>query len=430
MKVSRRGQDARLGTWAATALVVSEVVGVGILLTPATMMRTLGGVWAPMAMWLAMGALAGAGALCYAELATRFPRAGGTYVFLREGFGRRCAFVYGWMAMLVMDPGITAALGIGIAQYTLAAVGGPSRLTPLLAVGFIAGFALLATRGLGANARVLRTTATLKLLIVTVLVVAGGAALVSGERAPSGDTSFGAATLAPAAVAAFFAFGGWWDLGRMGEEVESPRRTMPMALVGGVLLVTLIYMMVTASFALAAPRSAAASDEALVASVGAALFGDAAGRLLAAMVVVTVAGSLAAVLFGAPRTYFAMARDRLLPGRFAWFDQERGSSPVGTLVQASLASALVLLGTFDQILGYFVPAAVFFLGLSAAALIRIDRSAGGGAVFRTPLYPLPLVLFLLQIVLMLVLFAVGQPVQTLLGAAVVLLGLGVSRFVI
>lgn len=166
-----------------------------------------------------------------------------------------------------------------------------------------------------------------------------------------------------------------------------------------------------------------------MAAAGEALFGRTAGRLLAAMVVVTVSGSLAAVLFGAPRTYVAMMRDGLLPVRYRWFDEARGSSPAGTTVQAALACVLVLLGSFDQILGYFVPAAVFFLGLSAASLVVLGRPVDAGA-FRTPLYPLPLVVFLVLIVAMLGLFLLGQPTQTLLGAAVVLLGLAVSRFVI
>jgi len=146
--------------------------------------------------------------------------------------------------------------------------------------------------------------------------------------------------------------------------------------------------------------------------------------------VVAVVGSLAAVLFGAPRKYAAMARDHVLPERLNWFDEGRGSSPVGTVVQASLACVLVLLGSFDQILGYFVPAAVFFLGLSAAALLKLDRPSLSSDVFRTPLYPLPLVVFLALIAVMLALFIVGQPTQTSLGAAVVMLGLLVSHFLI
>lgn len=421
----------RLGTWAATALVVSEVVGVGILLTPATMMRTLGGVRAPLVMWLAMGTLTAAGALCYAELSTRFPRAGGAYVFLREGFGRRCAFVYGWMAMLVMDPGITAALGIGFAQYLLATLGLAPRLAAPIAIAGIAGCALLVNRGVTASGRVMAWAASVKLLIVAQLVCAGVWRVAASGFAvnATAPVALGPQGIAAALIAAFFAFGGWWDLGRVSEDVAEPRRTMPVALVGGVLLVTAVYVMVTLTFALAAPAGAAQTDEAFVAAAGDALFGPTAGRLLAAMVVLTVSGSLAAVLFGAPRTYVAMMRDGLLPGRYQWFDEVRGSSPAGTLVQATLACVLVLLGSFDQILGYFVPAAVFFLGLSAASLLVLPRSTDA-ATFRVPLYPLPLVVFLVLIVAMIALFLAGQPTQTLLGAAVVLLGLAASRFVI
>jgi APA family basic amino acid/polyamine antiporter len=403
------------------------VVGVGILLTPATIMRSLNGIWPALWLWAIMGALTLAGALCYSELATRFPRAGGTYVFLEEGFGRRCAFTYGWMAMLVMDPGITAALAIGLAQYALVVTGGSPQYTQVVAIGAIVLFALIATRGVGANTRVLRWAAVLKLVIVAVLVLAGARLAMSGlagagspGTASPPDVEFRFSGLASAVIAAFFAFGGWWDLGRLGEEVASPRRTMPRALVGGVLLVTTVYVMVTAVFMMVG-HGAGSSDDAFVAAVGASLFGPAAGRVLAGMVVITVAGSLVAVLFGAPRTYLAMARDGVLPLGYAWFDAQRGRSLPGTLVQAGLASVLVLIGSFEQILGYFVPAAVFFLALSAAALLRIDRAAAN-QVFLAPLYPLPLVLFLGLMAVILVLFIGGQPVQTLLGGSVVLAG--------
>jgi len=125
----------RLGIWGATAMIVAEVVGVGIFLTPAAMMRALGTLERALALWGAMGALTFAGALCYAELSTRFPRAGGTYVFLEEAFGRRCAFVYGWMSLLVVDPGLTAALGIGGAQYLIAVTGVPPGLQSAVAIG-------------------------------------------------------------------------------------------------------------------------------------------------------------------------------------------------------------------------------------------------------------------------------------------------------
>ncbi len=415
-------------------MVVTQVVGVGILLTPATMMRTVGSTKTALAIWAVMGALSIAGALCYAELTTRFPKAGGGYVFLREAFGRRCAFVFGWMALPVMDPGITAALGIGLAQYLLATLGMAPMYVPVAAVVVTIAFGLLTLAGLSASARVLRWTAAAKLAIVAILL--GAAALRAGGSdaadasvvAATGTVSVGA--LAASVIAAFFAFGGWWELGRMSEEVESPRRTMPRALVGGLGIVTAIYALISVAYVLVSPGRVEGTDDAFVAAIGAALFGNTAGRLLAGMVVVAVAGSLAATLLAAPRMYLAMARDGLFPARLARFDEARGVSPAATLIQVALACLLIVLGSFDQILGYFVPVTVFFLGLSAAAVLVLPRPADDSRTFRAPLHPLPIVLFLLLILSVLALFAAGQPMQTLLGAAVAALGVPVSFLVL
>ena len=413
-------------------MVVSQVVGVGIFLTPATMMRTLGSPWAALGMWAAMGTLSAAGALCYAELATRFPKAGGSYVYLREAFGPRSAFVYGWMALLVMDPGLTAALGIGFAQYLLATVGGPPNLTSVVAIVAVIAFGLMTLLGIGSSARTMQWTAAAKLAIVVVLVGAalarvGDPDVVAQAATPAGFTS---GALAASLIAAFFAFGGWWDLGRMGEEVESPRRTMPRALVGGLMLVTAMYALVSVAYMLGTSGPTPGTDEAFVLRVGAALFGETAGYLLSAMVVVAVAGSLAAVLLGSPRVYVAMARDGVFPERLARFNVGRGTVPASTIVQVSLACGLVLLGTFNDILGYFVPCAVFFLGLSATAVLILPRPEPRADVFRTPFHPLPIALFLVMVLAVLAMFAIGQPRQTLLGAIVVALGIPVSWMVV
>jgi APA family basic amino acid/polyamine antiporter len=408
-------------------MVVTQVVGVGIFLTPATMMRTLGSTGAALGIWALMGALSIAGALCYAELTTRFPRAGGGYVFLREAFGPRAAFVSGWISLLVTDPGITAALAIGLAQYLLTVLGGSSASIPAAAIAAVIAFGSLTLLGRGASAKVLRWTAAAKLAAVAVLLLAaalrgGGASPAGGDVADAGTGLLSMDALAASVIAAFFAFGGWWELGRLSEEVEAPRRSMPIALVGGLILVTIIYASTSLAYQLAPPAAADGTDEAFVAAVGAALFGDTAARLLAGVVVLAVSGSLAATLLAAPRVYVAMARDHVFPARLARFDEQRGVSVGSTLIQMTLASVLIVLGTFDQILGYFVPVTIFFLGLSAAAILKLPRPSTDPSVFRAPWHPLPIVCFLVLIVGVLVLFAAGQPVQTMLGALVALLG--------
>lgn len=420
----------RLGPWTATAMVVTQVVGVGIFLTPATMMRTLGSLNAALVVWLVMGVLSVAGALCYAELSTRFPKAGGGYVFLREAFGARSAFVYGWMTLLVVDPGVTAALGIGLAQYLVTAIDMPASVVPAVAVTSIVAFGLLAYTGINASARVMTWTAAAKLAIVAVLV---GAAIVRTSTIAVHVEFASRLTmqaLASSLIAAFFAFGGWWEFGRMSEDVESPRRTMPRALIGGIAIVTAIYALASVAYTIVSKGLMVGTDEAFVALIGLQLFGASGGRLLAAMVVVAVSGSLAATLFGSPRLYVAMARDGLFPQGLARVDTRRGSVPASTLVQVALASLLVVLGTFNDILGYFIPCAVFFLGLSASAILFLPRSQDERQVFEAPLHPLPIVLFLVLVVALLTLFVLGQPKQTMLGALVVIAGLVVSRFVV
>ena len=118
----------QLGLLAVTTLVVGEVIAIGIFLTPAGMARSLGSPLWLLIVWLLMGFMALSGALCYGELAARAPEAGGGYVYLREAYGPAVAFLYGWKCMLVMDPGITAALAVGLASYVGYALGlaGPS----------------------------------------------------------------------------------------------------------------------------------------------------------------------------------------------------------------------------------------------------------------------------------------------------------------
>ena len=426
------GLPRRFGVWAALAMIIAEVMGVGIFLTPASMSRTLGSTSWVLGAWALVGVLSAAGALCYAELGSRFPEAGGGYVYLREAFGERCAFVYGWMSLLVMDPGLTAALGVGLATYLLVVLGASLSLVPVVAIGCIVVLATVTTLGIETSARVLRWTALAKLVTIAALIVAvivrGGSGDVSAASAGGGIPPFPA--LAGALMGAFFAFGGWWDLGKMSEEIIEPRRTLPIALVGGIVAVTLVYAGLSVAFMHAMQGRPQATDEAFVASLGSALFGAGAGQLLAAAVVVAVAGSLTAVLLGAPRVYLAMGRSGVFPASLVRFDLRRQSAPRATLIQVTLACILVMLGSFDQILGYFVPAAVFFLGLSAAAILVLPRPPQAPTIFRAPWHPVPIIVFLVLVVIMMVLFAVGRPVQTAIGAVVVGLGIPISFMVV
>ena len=425
----------RLGLGAATAAVAGEVIGVGIFLTPAGMARQLGSPFWLLVVWLFMGLMAVAGALCFGGLAARYPEAGGAYVYLREAYGPRLAFLYGWMQLLVIDPGVTASLAVGLAAYTSAVVGLSLPGQKILGIGVILVLAALNIRAARLGGGFLQTLAWLKVAALALLPVW---AVVLGLGKWSHFSPFVAqrpgsfplfAALAAGGAAAFYSFGGWWEATKIAEEVRNPERVMPRALVIGVIAVTAVYVLVTGVFVYLVPISQITSDETFMAQAGRQLFGAAGGDVMAALVVLCVAGSMAALLMLSPRVYYAMARDGLFFRSVAEVHPRFGTPARAIGIQAILASLLVVLGTFSQIVAYFVFVAVVFLGLTVAGIFRLRRTAGDSASPSVPGYPFTPLAFLLLVGLMLFLVGWHAPFQALLGVLVVLAGVPAFRLV-
>jgi len=420
-----------IGLATAAGLVVGEMIGVGIFLTPAGMAKGLGSFGLVLAVWLAMGAAALCGALCYGELAARFPQAGGLYVYLREAFGTsgpRLAFLCGWMYLLVLDPGLSAALATGIGAYAGALV--PGLAAKPVGIGFILAAAAANALGLRLAAGVTRVLAFVKVGLLVAIVAWGfGAGLGDPSRlALSAPRDPGAGPLLPALaaaiVSAFFSFGGWWDVAKVAGEVREPQRTLPRALAWGVAVTTGVYVLTSAVFVYLVPAAAVGSPETFAAQAGAVLFGARGAQAFSLVVILCVGSSLLAYMTAAPRVYYAMARDGLAVGAMGELHPKTGAPLRAIAVQAVLASVIVLLGRFDQIVGYFVFVLVLFLAASVAGLFRLRRH-GGAAPYRTPAFPLLASGFLLMTVVVLALLAAGQPLQAAAGVAVTTLGIPV-----
>ncbi|MGH9902759.1 MAG: APC family permease [Pyrinomonadaceae bacterium] len=422
----------QIGLRTATALVIGEVIGVGIFLTPAGMAKSVGSPLWLLVVWLVMGAMALCGALCYGELAARFPEAGGGYVYLREGYGEGLAFLYGWMALVVMDPGITAALATGLGEYA----GYVLNLSPAgvkaVAVASILMLAAANISGVRVGAWLMRWLTVLKLGLL-LFVLAWGFVFGLGDW--SNFTPFVAqrqgsapllVALAGGMVAAFFSFGGWWDLSKLAGEVRAPARTLPRALLYGVAAVTVVYTLTSAAFIYLVPIASVTSGETFAAQAGEALFGRFGGRVFAGVVIVTVLGSLAGLIMAAPRVYYAMARDRVFFEGVARLHPRFATPARAIAIQAALASLLVLLGNFDDIVAYFIFVVVLFIALTVAAVFRFRRGPQSPEPeYLTPGYPVTPIFFLSLVAVLLVLLAGNNPRQALLGAAVVALGLPV-----
>jgi len=431
------GLTRRLGLGTATALVVGEVIGVGIFLTPAGMAKSLGSPFWLLSVWLTMGVAAIGGAVCYGTLAARYPEPGGTYIYLREVYGRRTAFLYGWLSLLVTDPGLTAMLAVGLAGYA-------GHLAPMspwglkaIAVGSVALLAAVNIFGVSLGSRVLGTLAALKLGLLGFLVF-WGFSLGRGDWAnltPFWSQRAGSEplfkALAVGLVGAFISFAGWWDVSKIAGEVRDPRRTLPRALVLGVSIVTVVYVAVSGVFLYLVPADRIATDDqAFAALAGDALFGRQGEIAFAAIVVVSVAGSLAAILMAAPRVYYAMARDGVFFPSFAAVDPRRGSPTRAIAIQATLASTLALTGSFYQILSYFMVATLVFLALTVAAIFVLHRRFPADPSVAAPGYPISPLLFLIPTLAVIVSQFVRDPVHSTIGLIVVALGVPVSGWVL
>ena len=404
--------------------MVGGTVGVGIFLTPAGMARSLASPGLVFLVWAFMGAAALCGALSLGELASRYPQAGGSYVYLREAFGPAIAFLYGWKCLLVMDPGLTAALAMGLGAYAQATLPGLSPKAVALAA--IAVIGLANVLGVRLAAAIGHALAVAKIVLLVGLVIwgfAAGAGQLSRfepffARRPAAPPLVPA--LAGALVLAFFSFGGWWEAAKLAGEVRDPRRVLPRALALGVSAVTLLYVSVSAVFLYLVPIEASGSDETFAAQAGVAIFGPAGGRALSALVVVFVTSALFAFMTFAPRLYYAMARDGAAPAFAGRISARTGSPVLAIVVQAALASALVVLGSFETIVAYFVFVTVAFLALTVAGLYRLPRPDPGG--YRVPGWPLTPLVFLAMLLVTLALLGASNPRQALLGLAVVAAG--------
>ncbi|HEY8019607.1 MAG TPA: amino acid permease [Thermoanaerobaculia bacterium] len=420
-------ERGELGLPAAIAAVTGEAIALGIFLTPATMAKSLGSPLLLAAVWCAMAGMAICGALAYAELAVRFPEAGGVYVYLRQGFGERVAFLYGWMSAAVLDPGLAAALAVGATAYVRALVPLAPPAAALVPVAILLGLAALNVLGTRVSGRVMTAANLLKIAVLLALV---GWAVGSGRGSfanllPLAARRPGSAALLPAlagaVMSAFFSFGGWWDVSKLAGEIRDPGRNLPRAFTAGVLLVTAVYLSISFAFLYVLPLETIVSNTAFVAQLGSALFGGAGGRVLSICVLLSVLGGLLALTLAAPRVYYAMARDGAFFPAFGRLHPRFGTPVHAILLQTGMAIALLTLGAFDRILAYFIFPTVVLLGLAAAALFRLDRPVNRWW------HPAAPILFLIGCAGIALLILLHDPLPALLGVAVVLAGAPLRR---
>ena len=424
----------QLGLAAAIAVVTGESIALGIFLTPAAMAKSLGSPLLLALVWLGIALMAICGALCYSELAIRFPESGGEYIYLRAGYGEQVAFLYGWMSSIVMYPGVAAALAFGSAPYVAQVLPiGPLGLSamPAILLCLFGGINLLGTRLSGA---VMSSVNILKLLVLFSLVVwtaVSGHAHISNMlplavRRPGSDAIFPA--VVGGIVSAFFSFGGWWEASKIAGEIRNPKRNLPLAFLGGVSIVTAVYLLISAAFLSVLPIERITSNTAFVAQFGQVLFGSFGARILSICVLICVCGGIAAISMAAPRVCYAMARSGSFFPAFGKLHPRLGTPIHAILLQTGLSLAVLLLGAFDRVLSYIIFSVILFLALAASTLFRVNPAVRPAV--RAWWFPTAPILFIAMSVVIALLILMHDPFPALAGVAIVLCGLPLRKLLL
>ena len=359
---------------------MGEVIGVGIFLTPAGMAKSLGSPGWLLAVWLTMGAGAIGGALCFGALAARYPEAGGSYVYLREAYGPRTAFLYGWLSLLVTDPGLTAMLAVGLANYVAYLV--PLSTWELKGVAVAAIMILAAVNMLGVSLG----SGVLRVLVGPEARPAGfprGLGLRLGRGDWSNLTPFwaqrpGSDPLLPALgvglIGAFISFAGWWDVSKIAGEVRDPERNLAASLgAGRVDRHGRLHRRQRGVPLPGAARPDRVGRHGLRGPGGRGPLRTSRRRSSSRDRHRLGGRKPGRGAHGISRVYYAMARDGLFFPSIAAVDPRRGTPTRSIAIQAALASVLALTGTFDQILDYFMVPTLAFLALTVAAVFVLRR---------------------------------------------------------
>lgn len=440
------GYDRRLGTFDATMVVVGAIVGAGIFLNPAIVAQRVGTSGAVLAAWALGGAIAVVGALCFAELGARLPRAGGGYVYLRDAFGPLPAFLYGWTQLLVINTGGIAAVAITFASYSADVGGLPDAWIKPLAVGAIVLLSGVNAAGVRFGSWVQNAFTLLKLAALALLVGAGvllwarhGGFPAEGAASAAEPGSGGVLAMGTALVAVLFAYGGWQHANNIAEEIREPERRLPIALLVGVAIVVIVYVSANAAYLAALGPGGLAASSAPAADALRSAFGPWGGRVIAVGVACSTFGILNVFIMAAPRIYQAMAADGAFFASVARLSPRTRTPATGIWIQMVWAVLLALSGTYGQLLDWVVFGDWIFFGLIVATLFayraRDAASSAAGAPaaapegaprFRSPLYPLLPALFVAAAAFVVYSSVVSNPRNALWGT--LLIAAGVPAF--
>ena len=426
--------ERQIGLWSAIAVVIGSTIGSGIFRSPAGIADKLPGPLPMLAVWVVGGVFAICGALTLAEVASALPQTGGIYVFCREGWGRVTGFMFGWGQIVMIRAASLGAISITFAEYFFRVIGrNPQAAEDVMSVRWTA-VAAIALTGLFNIVGVRTSSAVVNVTVLAKyggLMIIVGAALLIGLPQTGGNftPALPPGSITPAAfglalVSTLWAFDGWADLAFNAGEVKDPQRNLPRALIGGTLLVLVIYLAANVAYLAVLPIEEIRHSKLVAADVAQRVMGAPGVTFVSITVMVSTFGALNAVLLTSPRVFFAMAEDRLFFPVFAKVHPRLGTPWLAVALVATLGGAFVLLATFESLADAFVTASLPFYALAVGAVFKLRGRPGYNPTFRVPFYPVVPALFVLSVLFLLgnAILQPGSRISTLAVLGVVAAG--------
>ena len=423
-----------IGLTQATAMVVGTIIGTSIFVQPSEITREVPTIAGILVAWTLAGVLTYLGAIVCAELASAFPQTGGVYVFLREAFSTRVAFMWGWANFWSIHSGIIAAIAMVGARYVAFFVDLNPFQQQLVAGAVIVLISGLNYLGVRASTNVQTVITGAKLAAIAVLLVAG----VVYSGAGSGDAwtlTLADVTAVPmermllGVGAGLFAFGGWHMVTYAAGETTDPVGTLPKALTIGVAVVSVCYIALNAVYLYVLPLDAVRQSPRIAADVAQVLVGQRGASAVSVLVILSAVGALTGIVLAGPRMYLSMAQDGTM---LSWVGavHPRYRTPHRAIVlQAIWSSVLVLTGSYPTLFGRVIYMEWFFFALMTAGVFVLRRRASYQPEYRMWAYPVAPLVFILASLAIVANQLRSQPAEALFGAAVVATGWPVALWV-
>ena len=391
----------------AVAMIVGLIVGAGIFGTPAIVAGAAGSEAWMIGTWIAGGVFAIIGALCYAELATAFPSAGGEYHFIQRAYGRSLAFLYGWARMTVIVAGSIAVFAYLFGDYMSRIANlGPfsSAIWAALVVGILTIVNYLGIREgkITQDIFTVLEVSGLVLIVVAGLILAPAPAAAPNVAAGAGQPWYMGMGLGTAMLFVLFTYGGWNDAAYISAEVRDRERNMVRALLYSICLVTVLYVLVNLAYLKGLGYSAMARSDAVAADLLKTVWGATGEKLISVIIAIAALTSVNGSMIVGARSNYALGKDWPLLGFLGRWDEASGSPRTAMLVQGGIALALVAFGAihnagFKELVEYSLPVFWGFFMLTGIALFVLRaKEPHASRPFRVPGYPVIPAVFVLM----------------------------------